>query len=159
MSSSWNWCSRSLGRLSEPTSAPPGRRTQHLGEQLVLQRDGGNVVKHRERAVPIERVLREGQLGGIAVDHSYVGAGQLLLESVGGLLFVLDGDEPLDAVAQPFGGGTGARADLEHRLTEIDVPVTDGRISVFMNSDVGQRLAWFRSCRAAYGPSGRCSSG
>ena len=61
----------------------------------------------------------KGALRGVADLDRHVGAGELVRETRSRVWVELQRDEPLHAVAKPAGGGTGAGAELEHLVPEI----------------------------------------
>src|SRR6516165_6477283 len=74
VSPSWNWCSPLLGRLSEPTSTPPGRSTRSAGaatmRSLYIRPDRSPVTWTAPTPVTASPRLAEiiGYLGGDTLD-------------------------------------------------------------------------------------------
>ena len=73
-------------------------RAQHperLGQHLVLQRAGGHVVQHRAGGHGVEGRVRVSRSAAASPrDHLDVGSGEPLGQPGGGLLLVLDRDQP-----------------------------------------------------------------
>jgi hypothetical protein len=120
VSPSWNRCSRSLARLSEPISVPPGRSAQRPGEDGVLQGAGGDVVQHGEHADRVEGLVRVGERGGVAGHRLHVRPGEPRAERDGSLRLEFDSDEAADSVPQPLGRRAGPRADLQQVVAQVN---------------------------------------
>src|SRR5262249_40684521 len=67
------------------------------------------------------------QLGSASGNDLHRGAGKAVSKQRRGGLVDFDGSEPAYLVAQPVGGSSGARADLEHVRAEINVTRQDGQ--------------------------------
>jgi hypothetical protein len=97
-------------------------RLQHpsnLGEELVLQGWGRNVMQHREGHRAGETVGFERHVGCVGGDDLDVDAGEARTQRVGEVRIEFDGREVREAVSEQVRREAGAGADLEHVVTEF----------------------------------------
>jgi hypothetical protein len=112
-------------RADERPARP--QRAERPGQDRVLPGAGRDVVQHGEHADRVEGLVWIGKRGRVAGDRLDVRSRESQLKRGGGFGLELEGDKPLDPVAQPFRRRARPGTDFEQVVAQVNPVADDGQ--------------------------------